>query len=135
MRVMLDTNVLISAIVLKSKLMNEMLEIIINNYKLVLSSYVINELKQVIARKFKGKSENLDEFLTALPYEFVYTPDVIDKELFEIRDEMDYPVLYTAIIEDVDILITGDKDFAEVEVEKPEILSPAEFIANYSKSI
>ncbi len=135
MRVMLDTNVLISAIVLKSKLMNEMLESIINNYKLVLSSYVIDELKQVIARKFKGKSDNLDEFLTALPYEFVYTPDVIDKELFEIRDEMDYPILYTAIIEGVDILITGDKDFAEVEVEKPEILSPAEFIANYSKSV
>jgi predicted nucleic acid-binding protein len=40
------------------------------------------------------------------------------KDLFEIRDMMDYPVLYTAIIEDVDVLVTGDKDFADVEVEK-----------------
>ncbi len=134
MRVMLDTNVLISAIVLKSKTMNKMLESIIDEHKLVLASYVIDELKQVIARKFKGKSENLDELLTALPYEFVYTPEAMDTELFEIRDKMDYPILYTAIIEDVDILITGDKDFTEVEIEKPEILTPAEFIAIYRKS-
>ncbi len=55
----------------------------------------------------------------------------MDKDLFEIRDKMDYPVLYTAIIEDVDILITGDKDFAKVDVEKPEILTPAEFAVQY----
>jgi len=28
-------------------------------------------------------------------------------------------------------LITGDKDFAEVEVEKPEIVTPAEFMEKY----
>lgn len=128
---MFDTNVLISAIVFKSKMMNKMLEIILSEHKLVLSSYVIEELKQVVSRKFEGKSMALDEFLTALPYEFVYTPDVMDKELFEIRDDKDYPVLYTAIIEDVDILITGDKDFAGVVIEKPEILTPADFLIRY----
>ena len=55
MRVMLDTNVLISAIVLKSTTLNQMLEMIINEHKLVLSSYVIEELKQVVSRKFEGK--------------------------------------------------------------------------------
>jgi len=66
--------------------------------------------------------------LIALPFELVYTPKVITKDLFQIRDEMDYPVLYSAIIEDVDILITGDKDFESIEVEKPEILSPKQFL-------
>ncbi len=75
MRVMLDTNVLISAIVLNSTTLNQMLEKIVNEHKLVLSSYIIEELKQVVSRKFQGKLEALDEFLTALPYEFVYTPD------------------------------------------------------------
>jgi len=118
MRVMLDTNILISAVVLKSVTLNKMLKIIIKEHKLVLSSYVIEELKEVVARRFKDRAESLDEFLIALPYEFVYTPDVMTKDLFEIRDMMDYPVLYTAIIEDVDVLVTGDKDFADVEVEK-----------------
>lgn len=61
----------------------------------------------------------------------VHTPDVMDKGLFEIRDKSDYPVLYTAIIEDIDVLITGDKDFAEVKVHKPTIMTPAEFVARY----
>ena len=48
--------------------------------------------------------------------------------LFEIRDSADYPVLYTAIVENVDILITGDKDILTVAGEKPEIMTPAEFL-------
>ena len=131
MRIMLDTNILISAIIFKSKMMYDVFAVILSEHKLVLSSYVITELKEVITRKFTGKSTLLDEFLTVLPYEFVYTPDVMNRDLFKIRDEMDYPVLYTAIIEDVDILLTGDKDFMEVEVEKPEILTPSEFLVKY----
>ncbi len=133
MRIMLDTNILISAIIFKSKMMYDIFAVILSEHKLVLSSHVITELKEVVSRKFAGKSTLLDEFLTALPYEFVYTPDVMNRNLFEIRDETDYPVLYTAIIEDVDILLTGDKDFMEVEVEKPEILTPSEFLAKYRK--
>jgi hypothetical protein len=42
----------------------------------------------------------------------------------------DYPILYTAIVEDVDILISGDGDFFDeklAEIEKPLILRPREF--------
>ena len=131
MRIMLDTNVLISAFVFKSKIMNDVIESVLTDHKLVLSSFIIEELKRVVSIKFQGKSKALDEFLTAIPYELVYTPEIMDKSLFEIRDEMDYPVLYTAIIENVDILVTGDKDFSDVEVEKPDILTPAQFAEIY----
>ncbi len=40
-------------------------------------------------------------------------------------------VLHTAIITDVDILITGDKDFKDIEIERPEILTPKEFLDKY----
>lgn len=43
----------------------------------------------------------------------------------------DYPVLYTAIIEDVDVLVTGDKDFTNIDIEKPEIMSPAQFMERF----
>lgn len=43
----------------------------------------------------------------------------------------DYPVLYTAIIEEVDILVTGDKDFSDIDIEKPEIMSPAQFMERF----
>ena len=50
------------------------------------------------------------------------------KSFFNKRDPADYPVLYSAIVEDVDVLISGDKDFAEVKVGKPEIVTPSEFM-------
>jgi len=36
--------------------------------------------------------------------------------------------LVTAILEDVDVLITGDADFAAVEIERQEILTPSRFL-------
>lgn len=43
----------------------------------------------------------------------------------------DYPILYTAILDNVDVLVTGDGDFNDVKVEKPEILKPSEFLEKY----
>jgi len=134
MRIMLDTNVLISSIIFRSRIMNEMLSAILKDHRLVLSSFVIDELKDVVRRKFEGRSAELDQFLTVLPFEFVYTPDEMDEDLFEIRDSNDYPVLYSAIVEDVDILITGDKDFSDIDIEKPEILTPNEFVEKYLRT-
>ena len=88
----------------------------------------------MVQRKLEGRSADLDHFLTVLTFEYVYTPDEMDENLFEIRDEMDYPVLYSAIVEDVDILITGDKDFADIDIEKPEILTPNEFVGKYVRT-
>lgn len=131
MRIMVDTNVLISLLVLSSKKMNRMMECIFMDHQLVLSSYIVEELKDVVRRKFAGKVGAVDTLLAKMNYEYVYTPDILDETLFEIRDVKDYPVLYTAMLEDVDILVTGDNDFRDVDVEKPEILTPAEFVDRY----
>ena len=128
---MVDTNVLISLLVFSSKKMNQMMECIFMEHQLVLSSYIVEELKDVVRRKFPDKVGVVDTLLAKMNYEYVYTPDTLDEMLFEIRDVKDYPVLYTAILEDVDILVTGDSDFGDVDVDKPEILKPAEFVERY----
>ena len=133
MRIMLDSNVIISIVVFNSKNLKKMLELITDKYKLVLSSYVLDELKEVVKRKFKNKMSVLDEFLYNLPFEIYYTPQtIIDKTFAEIRDIKDAPVLYSSIMSDVDILITGDKDFSNINIEKPEILTPSEFLGKYA---
>lgn len=111
--------------------MNAMIERIFTDHKLVLSSFVVDELKDVVRRKFPAKLKTVDQLLLRMSYDLVYTPEEMDKTLFFIRDVEDYPVLYTAIIEDVDVLITGDKDFADIEIRKPEILTPADFMTKY----
>jgi predicted nucleic acid-binding protein len=49
-----------------------------------------------------------------------------------LRDNDDLPVLASAILENVDILLTGDKDFAELSLKHPLILPPAQFVAKYA---
>lgn len=131
MRIMLDTNVLISMILFPGKRFTQMLEYITQHHTLVLSSFVVDELFAVVERKFPSKRDAIDRFFSKLGYELVYTPHKMKAGLFDIRDMNDYPVLYTAIVEDVDILITGDKDFTGIPIERPEILTPSDFITNY----
>ncbi|NLX01893.1 MAG: putative toxin-antitoxin system toxin component, PIN family [Syntrophomonadaceae bacterium] len=132
MRIMLDTNVLISALVFRGEHLTRVIEKVVEQDTLVLCSYVIDEINTVVERKFPKHKSTMDKFLSRLSFELVYSPKEIEGEkLFEIRDDNDYIILHTAIIEDIDILITGDKDFAAVDIERPEILSPSEYLAKY----
>lgn len=128
---MLDTNVLISALLFPGTKMDAMMNCIFTQHRLVLSSYVVDELKSVVRRKFSERERAIEKLLLMMSFEYVYTPKEIEDGLFEIRDVKDYPVLYTAIIEDVDILITGDKDFSDIDMEKPEIMTPAAFMERF----
>lgn len=133
MRVMLDTNILISMLFFPSEQFRQILDYITRNHRLVLSSFVIDELFAIADRKFPTRKQAVDTFLSDLAYELVYTPYNMPGNLFEIRDKNDYPVLYTAIIENIDIFITGDKDFLDVDIEMPEIMTPADFVERFMK--
>lgn len=131
MRVMLDSNVLFSALLFPGETMNRLMSKVTSEHQLVLSSYVVNEILDVTHRKFPNKVLVVDRLLSQLPYELVYTPEQPEPGLFEIRDVKDYPVLYSAIAESVDIFVTGDKDFDEVDIERPKIVTPAYFVEKY----
>lgn len=131
---MLDTNILVSMIIFPSQMFLEMLATITKYHKPVLSSYVLNELSDVVMQKFPKRKEAFKKFLAAIPYEIFVTPQDMDMDLFEIRDTMDYPVLYSAIVAKADVLITGDKDILTVEhIDRPEILTARNFVAKFSE--
>ena len=69
MRVMLDTNIIISIAVFNSKNLWNMLTEICTNHQLVLCSYIIDELNDVVAKKFPNKQRAVDNFLIKIPYE------------------------------------------------------------------
>ena len=67
-----------------------------------------------------------------LPFELAYVPKILDLSDFpEMRDAKDSPILATAIMEIIDIFVTGDKDFLVLDVEMPEIVTMAEFLRQY----
>ena len=47
-----------------------------------------------------------------------------------IRDPKDQPILNAAIVYNVDIIITGDKDFLSLDLERPKCISVADFLTN-----
>jgi len=132
MRITLDTNVLISVLIFNSKTLNSLMHHILIDHTLVISTYILEELEMVVHRKFPKKMNVIEEFLNGIPFESSYTPKEMDMNLFAIRDIKDYPVLYSAINDNVDIFITGDKDFFDsINVEKPEIITPKDFLKKY----
>ena len=132
MRVMIDTNVFISALLFPSSQMSELLDRLMDEHEIVLCSHIIDELHRVFEEKFHHKKKVLERFLIKFPFEFYYTPLTIDAKYYpNIRDKNDLPILVSAILADVDVIITGDNDYFDVEIDRPEVLKPFDFLCKY----
>lgn len=135
MRVMLDTNILVSMIFFPSENTRAFACNISENHHIILCDYVIEELRLVTERKFPHKIRFLNQFFMELPFEMVYTPRNLKLDEFpKIRDRKDSPILATSILENVDVFVTGDKDFLVLDISNPEILTMVEFIQKYKIS-
>lgn len=132
MTVMLDTNILISAGLFPNSRLAGLAVRIADEHRVVLSSRIVDELRTVAELKFPDKKPALERFLRHFSFEMSYTPEEIDGDIYpKIRDKKDYPILASAVIADVDIFITGDKDFGGLDLERPEIMTIAEFEKKY----
>lgn len=132
MRILIDTNIVLSAILSPGGATAEALKLAIHKeYSICLCTFSIDELRLVVNRKFPGKLPAVEQFLTEFSYELLFSPSVLPDNLPAIRDINDLPILASAIVGDVDLLITGDKDFYAVELDRPAILSPSKFIQRY----
>ena len=132
MRIMLDTNILISIIFFPSAITRDFARKVGFGHRIVLCDYVVEELRTVVERKFPTRKKLLEQFFFELPFELIHTPKELNTEEFpHVRDSKDFPILATAMMENIDILVTGDKDLRVIEVEYPEIMTMGEFIEKY----
>ena len=132
MRILIDTNIALSAVLSPDGYTADVLKFAIRDeHTICLCTFSIDELRLVVKRKFPDKMHALELFLSEFSYELLLTPAVLPQGLPSIRDANDLPILASAIMGDVDLLLTGDKDFDAVDVERPAILSPTKFMALY----
>ncbi|MFN2269136.1 MAG: putative toxin-antitoxin system toxin component, PIN family [Desulfonatronovibrio sp.] len=128
MKIFIDTNVLISAILFTESKPAFVLNYVFAKHTPIISTYTISECQSVFERKFPRKIERLRTFLHYADYQAYETPETIDPSLFPpIRDISDLPILASAVLSDADILLTGDKDFQCIEIKRPLIFTPAEY--------
>ncbi len=132
MRVMLDTNIIISAALFPNgRAAAALLKALSPPYEAVTCDYVVDELRRKFREKFPDKMTELDAFLYAFlsAIRITSTPEEeVDAEK-EIRDSKDRPILRAALASNADYFLTGDKDFLESAVEDPRIISVAEFLS------
>ena len=138
LRVVLDTNVLLSGIAYPSSIPGK----IIASWRhgaieVLLSDFILDELRRVLPRLAHrhGLSElEINDLIDILSIQAEsVTPEVgEDKDL---RDPMDQPVLGTLLAglktSNADYLITGDKDLLVLSDRYP-ILTPSEFWSKHS---
>ena len=130
-KVLIDKNILISAALSnRGTPYAAYMKAVTYPYHGVICDQNIDELRKVFNRKFSAKIQLLDSFLaialTAL--QLIETPvDEFEQEK-SIRDVKDRPILRAAINVGVDILLTGDKDFLEADIDKPKTITAADFL-------
>ena len=127
MKIMADTNILFSALIFPESKPAQVLFHIVENHNLVLCDYIIAELREVVCRKRPDLQVDIEVFLAHLPYEMVIAPREPGKL---IKDPKDHPILNAAIISDVDIIISGDKHFLQIDLEHPKTFSVSQFFEN-----
>ena len=131
MRVMIDTNIIISAALFPNgKAAQALNKALLPPYEPLLCDYVISELLRIFRKKFPDKQRELEEFLISAltSVRTVTTPlEEIPVEK-EIRDSKDRPILRAALNEHAELFLTGDKDFLESSVRDPRIISVSAFL-------
>jgi len=132
MKILIDTNVLISAILSPSGQANKaFIKAVTYPNKGFICSQNIEELHLVFKRKFPSKIQNLNHFLTTAlsVIDLIPIPNNTHNDELLIRDMADRPILRAAIHSNIDILLTGDKDFLESSLIHPIIMSPTDFLS------
>ena len=124
MRILIDTNILISAMLNPNGAPYQAyLKAVTYPNHAIICDQNIEELKRIF-------NNALDRFLSvaSLSIEIVQVPVEEDSSESLIRDFNDRPILRAAIFAKADILLTGDKDFLESGIVTPKIMTALEFI-------
>ncbi|HEX6747587.1 MAG TPA: putative toxin-antitoxin system toxin component, PIN family [Longimicrobium sp.] len=126
MRILLDTNVLISAFISRG-LCSRLLEHCAENHTLVTSEPIVEELREKMLRKFRMSPPAVERAIgTLFDGMEVIAPAPLETSVS--RDPDDDVILASALAGACEIIISGDADLLDLTVyEGISILSPRHF--------
>lgn len=132
MRILIDTNILISAILFPNSRVAKTLLYVTQYHNVVLCDKNVSELRDVLSREKPEILLDAEILLVEMSYELIPATYHINQV---IRDAKEQPILNAAIIADVDIILTGDKDFLCLDIEKPKCMTINDFLLYEGLSI
>jgi len=133
MRVILDTNVLISAVLIKNSVSDITLRKAQNNCTILCSNSIFNEYtKKLLLPRFNKYASLIKRtnMLNDIEKEALFIdPEV---EISECRDPKDNKFLELAIAANADCIVTGDKDLLVLNPFRGiKIVSPSDFLIQF----
>ena len=123
MKILIDTNVLISAFAFGGKPLKLIRRLLLGNHILIVTSYVVGEFHEIVRRKWPARANEL--YARFLKADFLFLQSSA-AQYGSLRGKKDIPVLSDAVYYNVDVILSGDKDFLEAGLERPAVKSVAE---------
>ncbi len=118
MKVLLDTNIIFSALISDGNERLLISKIIGKRHQIVITDLILEELKYVIKRKISKKEQKkvlkIIDTLSGSVFVFVKKHDLYKKNIKKARkyiNDKDVPVLAVGLQSEIDAIVSGDKDF------------------------
>ena len=127
MRVVVDTNVLISAQISTQGASRRLLNRLIADHDVILSDVILGEVAETLLTKFSYDSALVSNVIV----ELMKVVEIVEPVTFEeqiCRDPDDDAILGTAVAGNADCIVTGDSDLLVLDrFRDVDIISPSEF--------
>jgi putative PIN family toxin of toxin-antitoxin system len=131
-RVVVDTNVLISFALKPDGIAGQVVDWILENGQLVFCMETFKELETRLWRPKFDRYITLEERKLLLhDFEMSATWVTIANELTFSRDPDDDKFIETALVASVAVLISGDSDLLDVQIEALQIITPRQFYEQF----
>ena len=130
LRILLDTNIYISAILFKGKPRQILQELVVEKVTGYISNEILKELEDTLS---KPKFRLTNDFIQIILSEIREVTKLVSitplNNYLDLRDRDDYHILEAAFSAKVDYLITGDKDLLSLEkIQEFKIVSVDEYL-------
>ncbi len=126
MKIVFDTNVLISAFLSSGGMSQAVFNEAIQGHKVILSEYVLEEFQRILQRKFNVPKHKVDFAIHAFRQN-VLVLDKVPLAGVHFPDKADIPILALAKASRAQVLVTGDKKLLELKrFFKAAVVSPRE---------
>jgi putative PIN family toxin of toxin-antitoxin system len=126
MRVLLDTNVIVSAVATRG-LCADVFRAVLAAHELVTCPKVLQEVRRILNMKFGVPEQLISEYLELIAQEAIVAEPEDPPDL-PIRDKDDAEIVAAAIVAKAQVLVTGDHELQSLgNIGKVRIISPRAF--------
>ncbi|HEX7456175.1 MAG TPA: putative toxin-antitoxin system toxin component, PIN family [Candidatus Nanoarchaeia archaeon] len=127
LKVVLDTNILVSATIFGGNSKKILQKAIDGEIKAVTSKFLIAEFSDVLIKKFDSSKEQNDIIISLLSKHFLIVDPTMSVDI--LADKADNRVLEAAFEAKVKFIVTGDKELLDLkEFKDIKIVSPTDFL-------